>query len=189
MSTAEELKDQGIKEFMQRDYEHALTTFHQAVEAFEAENKPDMAAEMNVNLGLTLHSLGQHEEALEAMSRGHAYFAQINDRTRIAQALGNMARVYAKLGNSEQAITNYREASALFLELEDEESYGQTVLAIADLQFRTGQRMQAMATYEVGLEHIKHPNARQKVMKGLLGVRNRMTGMGVIKDDESPQDE
>jgi tetratricopeptide (TPR) repeat protein len=128
--------------------------------------------------------MDDHEAALDQMNQALAVFTQINDDHRRAQVLGNMARVYAKLGNSEQALTNYREASAIFIDEGDEQNYGETVLAIADLQFRSGHMMQAAATYEVGLEYIKNPNARQKMMKKLLGVRNKISGTGVPKPDE-----
>ena len=190
MSNADELKTRGIEQYMQGDYEQAAETFREAAALYEDDGAADMVAEMQVNLGLALHSMGQHEEALEQMIMAHAVFVQMNDPSRTAQALGNMARVYAKMGNSEQAITNYREASATFMEMGDEENYGQTVLAIADLQLRSGQLMKAAATYEVGLDFIQNPNARQKLMKKLLGLRNRLTGGGVPEtegdDDEAP---
>ncbi|GAB4424759.1 MAG: hypothetical protein Kow00106_21520 [Anaerolineae bacterium] len=179
MPTADELKDKGVAEYLRGDYEMAAETFRQAIARYEDDGVADMVAEMQVNLGLTLHALGQHDEALEQMTMGHAVFVQMDDQRRIAQALGNMARVYAAKGNSEQALTNYREAAAIFQELGDEENYGQTVLAIADLELRSGQIMKAAATYEAGLEYIKHPNARQKLMKKLLSLRNRFTGGGL----------
>ena len=179
MPTGEELKQKGVQEFTQGDYEEAVDTFRAAAAAYEDEGAADMVAEMQVNLGLALHSIGEHEQALEQMNMALAVFTQINDQHRRAQVLGNMARVYARQGNTEQAMTNYREASAIFIEMNDEENYGQTVMAIADLQFRSGQLMKAAATYEVGLEYIKSPNTRQKMMKKLLGVRNKLTGGGL----------
>ncbi|MBN1562885.1 MAG: tetratricopeptide repeat protein [Anaerolineae bacterium] len=188
MPTGEELKNKGVEQFMQGDYEDAAETFKQAIAAYEDEGAGDMVAEMQVNLGLSLHSMGESEQALEQMNMAHAVFAQINDQSRTAQCLGNMARVYAKLGNTEQALTNYREASALFMQLGDEENYGQTVLAIADLQMRSGQLMKAAATFEVGLDYIKNPTGRQKMMKKLLGVRNKLTGQGVAKGEGGDED-
>lgn len=176
MPTADELKDRGVAEYLRGDYELAVETFRAAAAQYGDDGVADMVAEMQVNLGLALHSLDQHDAALEQMTQAHAVFAQMKDAHRTAQALGNMARVYAGQGNSEQAITNYREAAAIFNELGDEENYGQTVLAIADLQLRGGQVMKAAATYEVGLEHVKNLNARQKLMKKLLGLRNRLGG-------------
>ena len=178
MPTADELKGRGVAEYMRGDYEQAAETFRAAATQYEEVGVADMVAEMRVNLGLALHSLGQHDAALEQMTQAHAVFVQMNDAHRTAQALGNMARVYAGQGNSEQAITNYHEAAAIFNELGDEENYGQTVLAIADLQLRGGQVMKAAATFEVGLDCIKNPNTRQKLMKKLLGLRNRMGGGG-----------
>jgi tetratricopeptide (TPR) repeat protein len=183
MPTADELKDQGIRQFMQQDFEQSVETFQQARAAYEEAGQAEMAAEQQVNLGLALHSLGQYDAALEQMQAALAVFRAANDSSRTAQALGNMARVYAKMGNSEQAITNYREASAMFMEIGDEDNYGQTVLAIADLQLRSGNLVQAAATYEVGLEYVKKLNARQKIMKGLLNVRNRIAGTGMPKGD------
>jgi tetratricopeptide (TPR) repeat protein len=179
MPTGDELKQKGVEQYMQGDYEEAADTFRAAIAAYEDAGVADMAAEMQVNLGLALHSIGEHEPALEQMNMALAVFNQINDQHRRAQVLGNMARVYAKMGNSEQAMTNYREASAIFIELGDEQNYGETVLAIADLQFRSGQLMKAAATYEVGLDYIKNPNTRQKMMKKLLGVRSKLTGGGL----------
>lgn len=188
MPTADELKDKGVAEYLRGDYEMAAETFRQAIAHYEDDGVADMVAEMQVNLGLTLHALGQHDEALEQMTLGHAVFVQMADQRRIAQALGNMARVYAAKGNSEQALTNYREAAAIFQELGDDENYGQTVLAIADLELRSGQIMKAAATYEAGLEYIKHPNARQKLMKKLLGLRNRFTGGGLPPRQDADTD-
>jgi tetratricopeptide (TPR) repeat protein len=189
MPTGEELKQKGVQQFSQGDYEDAADTFRAAAAAYEDEGAADMVAEMQVNLGLALHSIGEHEAALEQMNMALAVFTQVNDQHRRAQVLGNMARVYAKLGNSEQAMTNYREASAVFSEMGDEENYGQTVMAIADLQFRSGQLMKAAATYEVGLESIKNLNTRQKMMKKLLGVRNKLTGGGLPPKEDQAGDE
>ncbi len=184
MATADELKDQGIQQFQQRDYEQAAETFRAARAAYEAAGQGDMAAEMRVNLGLALHGLDAADDALAEMTAARDFFQAQNDPHRLAQVLGNMGRVYAKLGNTEQALTSYREASALFIESGDEENYGQTVLAIADLQLRSGNPTQAAATYEVGLDYIQHPNARQKLMKNLLGLRNRLTGQEKSSSDE-----
>jgi len=59
-------------------------------------------------------------------------------------------------------------------------------MAIADLQLRSGKAMQAAATYEVGLEYVKQPNARQRLMKRLLSMRDKISGTGIGQaDDES----
>ena len=67
MSTAQELQDQGIKLFRQRDYEAAGRTFQQALEAYETDGKLDMVAEMQTNIGLVHRSLGENQQALDIM--------------------------------------------------------------------------------------------------------------------------
>lgn len=176
MPTANELKELGIKQFMEQDYEEAAETFRQAIAAYDAGAVPDMAAEMKVNLGLALHSSGESEAALEPMGEAYDTFSAMQDKQRLAQVLGNMARIYAKLDNSEQALTNYREASAMFMDVGDEENYGQTLLALADLHLRNGNAMLAASVFEMGLDHIKHPTTRQRMMKQLMKVRGRIEG-------------
>ena len=63
MSTAQELQEQGVKLFRQRDYEAAGRVFQQALDAYEADKQADMAAEMRTNIGLVHRSLGENQQA------------------------------------------------------------------------------------------------------------------------------
>ena len=49
MTHADDLKQQGIKQFMEQDYELAVDTFRQAIDAYQADGAQDMVAEMKVN--------------------------------------------------------------------------------------------------------------------------------------------
>lgn len=176
MSTANELQQQGIKLFQQHDYEAAARSFQQAQEAYTTEGRTDMSAEMQSNIGLVHRALGEHQQALEAMQAALHTFQQIGDQLRSAQALGNLGGVYVALGDKEQAYNCYRQAADMFEALGEKKFYGETLLAMADLQVKDGKLMQGAATYEVGLENIDQLNASQKVLKGLLGIKNRLTG-------------
>ena len=88
------------------------------------------------------------------------------------------------MGNTEQAITNYHEASARFMELGDEGLPNRD----GDCRLAASQRQgdAAAETYEVGLEYVKQPNARQRLMKRLLSMRDKISGTGIGQaDDES----
>ena len=67
MSSAQELQDQGVKLFGQKEYEAAARTFAQAMEQYEADGNKALAAEMQVNLGLVHRALGEHQQALDVM--------------------------------------------------------------------------------------------------------------------------
>src|SRR5438270_13448301 len=98
MSTAAELQDQGTKLFMQRDYEAAADLFKQAKAAYEADNKKDMGAEMQVNMGLIDRALGNYDNAIQSMNEARQIFIGMSDRSREAQVIGNLGGVYLAQG-------------------------------------------------------------------------------------------
>jgi tetratricopeptide (TPR) repeat protein len=178
MSTAQELQEQGVKLFQQKDYEAAARQFQQAQDAYEAEGKRDMVAEMQTNIGLVHRVLGEHQQALDMMQAALVIFQDLNDPIRAAKVLGNMGGVYAALGDKEQAYNCYRQAADIFDEHGEKKLYGETMIAMGDLQVRDGKLLVGASTYEVGLENLDQLNASQKVLKGLLGIRNKLTGGG-----------
>jgi tetratricopeptide (TPR) repeat protein len=178
VTTAAEFQEQGVKLFQQRDYEAAARAFMQAQEAYVTENRKDMAAEMQTNIGLVHRALGENQQALDAMQAALLIFQELTDRLRGAKVLGNMGGVYAALGDKEQAYNCYRQAADTFEEMGEKKLYGETLIAMGDLQVRDGKLMAGAATYEVGLEQLDNLSAGQKVIKGLLGIRNKLTGSG-----------
>jgi len=185
---AAELQEKGTKLFMQRDYEAAAEAFKQAKAAYDAEGKPDMAAEMQVNLGLIESRFGNYDEAINYMGTARQFFLAQQDRRREAMVAGNIGSVYLAQGNLEQAYTLYREAADSFKELGDNERYGQTLIDLAQVQAKTGKWLEAAATYEVAIDLISNPNFRQKMIKRLLKIRNGLIGGGTPKVEEVEDD-
>lgn len=176
MSNADQLQEQGVKLFRQKDYEEAARTFREAQDAYEAEGKPDIAAEMMTNLGLVHRALGENQQGLDIMQQALQIFQQLNDPLRAAKVLGNMGGVYAALGDREQAYSCYRQAADVFDELGEKKLHGETLLAMADLQVREGKLGTGAATYEVGLAELDNLTPSQRILKGLIGIRNKFTG-------------
>lgn len=176
MSNAEQLKAKGIQLFQQYDYEAAAKTFTEAEVAFREEGQPVMAAEMLVNIGLVHRALNEGQEAVEKMQQALVVFQEHEDALRVAQTLGNLGGAYAKIEDKEQAYNAYREAADILQELGEREMYGQTLLAMADLQMKDGKMMQGAATYQAGLEQLDNLTMNQRIIKGLSGTINRLTG-------------
>ena len=176
MSTAQELQEQGVKLFHQKEYESAVRLFRQAEEAYEGENQLDLSAEMKTNIGLVHRALGENQQALDMMQDALRTFQSMSDQLRTAKVLGNMGGVYAALGDKEQAYNSYRQAADLFQELGEKKLHGETLVAMADLQVREGKIMSGAATYEVGLSELDSLSPSQKMLKGLIGIRNKLTG-------------
>ncbi|MFO7320567.1 MAG: tetratricopeptide repeat protein [Chloroflexota bacterium] len=176
MTDAQQLQEQGVKLFRQRDYEAAARVFEQAKLAYEADGQPLLAAEMQTNIGLVHRALGENQQALDVMQEALQVFQEANDELRVAKALGNLGGVYAAIGDKEQAYNCYRQAADIFKEHGEKALYGETLIAMGDLQLREGKIMSGAATYEVGLESLDQLSTSQKMIKGLIGIRNKIIG-------------
>jgi len=177
-SESEALKEQGIQLYYQKDYEAAARIFQQALTAYEAAQQPDMVAEMRTNIGLVHRALGQNQQALDEMQLALSTFQEHDDKLRAAQVLGNMGGVYIEINDKEQAYNCYRQAADIFQELGEKKLYGETLLAMGAMQVRDGKLWQGAATYEVGLDQLEKLSPTQKILKGLIGVKNRLSGGG-----------
>ena len=105
-------------------------------------------------------------------------FQSNEDKRRTAMVLGNIGGVYVALSDKEQAYNCYRQAADIFEDIGEKQLYGKTLIAMGDLQVRDGNVMRGAATYEVGLENLDQLSTSQKVIKGLLGFRNKLVGGG-----------
>lgn len=176
-TNAKELQDQGIKLYQQKEYEAAARYFQQAQEAYAAEGQKDMVAEMQTNIGLVHRALGENQQALDIMILALRTFQEMGDAKRAAQVLGNMGGVYLELNDKEQAYNCYIQAADAFQEMGEKTMYANTMLAIGALQIKEGKFMAGAATYEIGLRELDHLTPTQKILKRVLGIRNRVLGM------------
>lgn len=176
MADGKSLQENGIKLFKQKDYEAAKQVFQQAIDAYQSEQNHMLAAEMQVNLGLVQRALGENQPALDVTMEAYKVFEAHKDSRRMAMAMGNLGGVYVELGDKEQAYNCYRRAADLFQELGEKQMYGETMIAMGRLQADEGKIGAAAATYEAGLGEMEGLNARQKMLKGLIGIRNKITG-------------
>ncbi|MEO0561036.1 MAG: tetratricopeptide repeat protein [Chloroflexota bacterium] len=189
MSQADELKEQGVKQYQDYEYEQAIRTFEDARAAYVEDGQEDMAAEMLANIGLVHRSLGEGQQALESMGQALKVFQKTGDALRAAQVLGNMGGVYAKLGDTEQAYNTYRQAADLFEELGEKDKYGQTLLAMGRLQLDEGKFLAGAATYEVALENVEQPTWQQRAIKNLGSTVNRMMGTNPGGTSDAPDED
>lgn len=176
MTNPTELQEQGIKLYEQKDYEAAARVFQQALEAYQQADQMDMVAEMQTNIGLVHRALGEYQQALDMMQLALSTFQEQGDQLRVAQVTGNIGGVYIELNDKEQAYNCYRQAADAFQDLGETRMYGETLIAMARLQVRDGKLWEGAATYEIGLDQLENLTTSQKILRSLIGVKNRLTG-------------
>lgn len=175
-TSAQELKEEGLRLFQEGLYEEATIKFEQAQEMFAAEGNETEAAEMMNNLGVVYRLHGKWDEAIAALDEAKAAFARLGERNREAQALGNLGGLYASKSEREKAQEYLHQAADLFAELGDAQHQGETLLALGVQMWKAGDRSGGLATYEAGLHALQKPTASQKTLRSLLGLRTRLLG-------------
>jgi tetratricopeptide (TPR) repeat protein len=174
LSTGDTLKEQGIKLFVQHDYEAANRAFQQAKDAYEAENNYMMAAEMKVNIGLVHRSLGENQQALELMQEALRLFQEKHDKLRMAHVLGNMGGVYLAFNDKEKAENAYREAATIFQELGETDFRSDTLEALGRLQLTSGKYLEGAVNYQTALSSRKNLRFTQRIILALSNFISRM---------------
>jgi hypothetical protein len=53
---------------------------------------------------------------------------------------------------------------------------GEILLALGVQLWKTGDRSEGLATYEAGLQTLPRPTAKQKMLRNMLRMRNRLMG-------------
>jgi tetratricopeptide (TPR) repeat protein len=175
-ASARELKEEGLRLFQEGLYEEAAAVFGWAQEMFAGDGNEVEAAEMVNNLGVIRRRQGKWDEAIAALDEARAAFVRLGDRNREAQALGNLGGLYASQGERDKAKECLHQAADIFVELGDAQRQGETLMALGVQMWKTGDRSGGLAMYEEGLHTLQNPAASQKVLRGLLGLRARLSG-------------
>ena len=174
--TAKEMKNEGLRLFQEGLYEEAADAFRTAREMFEKEGNKLEVAEMTNNLGILHRVRREWDEAVEQFQRARETFARLGDRNREAQVIGNLGGLYASMGKREKAKETLREAADIFGEIGDTQRQGETLQALAVQMFKSGDRSAGVQLYQSGLQTLDKPSLGQRMIRGLLKVRNRLMG-------------
>lgn len=166
--TPEELAKLGKKTYEKGDYQEAADIFAQAAAGFQAKEDVLMAAEMANNQSVALLQAGDAEGALAAVAGTEIVFEQANDRLRLAMTYGNRGGALDALDRLEEAEEAYMASSDLFKELGEDQMRAQVQQSISTVQMRSGRQLEALASMQAGVDGVKRPNVKQRMLKRLL---------------------
>ena len=170
--TPEEQAKIAQQTYKQGDYQKAAEEFAQAASSYQAQNNSLKAAEMRNNQSVALVQVGEAQAALETVEGTEQVFE--SESLMQAMAIGNRAAALDALDQLEEAESEYKRCAAMLKALDEDQLYAEVMKSISALQLRSGRQMEALANMQTGMEGLKRPNLRQRMLKKLLDLPSRL---------------
>jgi tetratricopeptide (TPR) repeat protein len=177
------LAEEGKSAYQNGDYANAASLFEAAQQGYQTAEDALMAAEMANNASVAYLQGEDAEAALKAVEGTAALFAQASDLRRQGMALGNYAAALEALERNEEAAEYYQQSADVLQQAGEDQLRSNVLHSLSALQFRTGRQLQALASMQAGLEGVKKPNPRQRLLKRLLQIPFNMLNKGQKKTD------
>ena len=166
--TPKQLTKAGEGAYQAGEYQEAAQHFEDAAKGYAAQGENLVAAEMSNNQSVALLQAGDAQAALDAAVGTDEIFSAAGDTRRQAMAIGNTAAALDALGRLEEAEEAYHRSEALFAEIGEDKLRANVMQSLSQLQLRSGRQLEALASMQSGIEEIKRPSLRQRVLKRLL---------------------
>lgn len=173
--TPQDLAKEGQTAYQRQEYLAAAHAFEAAQRGYLAMGDALNAAEMANNCSVAYLQAGDGAAALAAVEGSQAVFAQAGDLRRQGMALGNLGAALEALERAEEALEAYQQAADILQQAGEDQLRAQVMQSLSMLQFQMGRQLQALASMQSGLEGVKHPSVKQKMIKKLLNSPMEMT--------------
>jgi tetratricopeptide (TPR) repeat protein len=169
----QELLRCGQELYNQGDYLNSAGVFCAAADGFLVRGDEIQAAEMKNNASVAFLQGKNPQEALNSVGNTADVFAQVGDLRRQGMAFGNLGSAFEALGRKAEAADAYRDSAKLLKEAGEDQLCANVLQSLSTLQLKSGQQLEALVTMREGLDNIKHPSLKQRVLKKLLRVPNQ----------------
>ncbi|MFN8412228.1 MAG: hypothetical protein U0Z26_07560 [Anaerolineales bacterium] len=163
-----ELSELGKKAFQDKKFEEAAELFKQAADGFTAGRSSLMSNEMMNNVSVALLQAGKPQEALDAALGTETVFAEANDLTRHAMALGNQAAALEALGRNDEAIAKYELSAELFGQAGEGDMRAMVMKSAAGIKLKTGKITDSAFKMMGSLDAKDTPTIFERIMRFFL---------------------
>lgn len=170
----QQLTREGQTAYQRGDYAAAAQAFQAASQSYKTAGDTRNAAEADNNASVAFLQAGQPQAALQVVEGTPAIFAAASDFHRQALALGNYAAALEAAGRLDEAVDAYQQSAGLLKQTGDDTLRLSVMQSLSTLQLRTGRQLQALATMQAGLDDVKRPSPKQRMLKKLLRVPFQM---------------
>jgi tetratricopeptide (TPR) repeat protein len=166
--TPQELAKRGKQSFAAGEYQEAAKAFQAAAQGYLHADEKLAAAEMQNNRGVSLLNAEDAQAALEAVQGTAEIFAAGQDLRNQAMAYGNEAAALEALDQIEEAEGKYQLSADLLGEIGEDDLKASVMRSLSELQLRAGRHLEAVASMHAGLDNLKRPKPKQRLVKKIL---------------------
>ncbi len=174
--TPQQLEAEGSTAYQKGDFSKAAASFAAAQEGYKTMGDELKSAEMANNRCVVLLQADDPQAALESVEGTIDIFREAEDDRRHAMALGNRASALEALGQLEAAITDYEKSADILKKIGADDLRMDVAKSLSALQLKTGRSLEALATMQAGVEGVKKPDLKQRLLKRLLALPGRLMG-------------
>jgi len=167
------LEAAAMKAYQRGDHDAAAEGFKAAETAFKKSGDDCKAAEMANNRSVALLETNPRE-AFNAAAGTPAIFERSGHLLQAAQAHGNIAAALEALNELERARDQYRLCAEQLSELGAAELQAAALQSLSKVQLKLGQPLPALAAMESGLEAQPRKGIRNRLLRRLLRIPDRM---------------
>ncbi len=174
----EQLAEEAKRAYQRGDYLAAGRAFEAAANSYRAREDSINTAEMLNNSSVAYLQAGDGVAALRVVEDTPRVFAEIGDLRRQGIALGNLGAALEAVGSNDQALEAYRQSADLLQQVGEAELRANVMQSLSALQLKTGRQLEALATMQSGIEGLKRPSLKQRMLKKLLNLPFKLLNGG-----------
>lgn len=163
-----EMAQEANRLYTNKLYKEAAEQFRMAAEAYKTKGDQTNWAEMMNNASVAYLQAGEPEDALRAVSGTDAVFETSGERKKLAMVYGNRAAALEAMKKYEAALEDYQRSAEILREFGEDDLYLSVMQSISALKLKTGNALGALVSMQSGVEEIKKPSIKQRLLKKLL---------------------
>jgi tetratricopeptide (TPR) repeat protein len=164
------------RDFHKGNYKKAIEGFTFAKKIFQENNDPLNAAEMANNLSVAYLQARKPKEALEIVLGTDTVFEAHKEKSKQAMALGNLGAAYHALKDFDRAETAYSKSAELFHETGEKDLRSHVLKSLTALQIRKGNQIGSIFTMQASLDAKEHLTLKDRILKFVLKIPQKLFG-------------
>ena len=172
----DQIIERAKKDFQNGNFKAAITGFKNAHAAYQAVGNELDAAEMANNLSVSLLQTKKKQAALDVVIGTDDVFAEHNQITKQAMAIGNQAAALEALKRYDEAEQAYQRSADLLQGTGEDELRGYVMQSLSALQLRRGQQLDGMFSMISGLEGQEKLPLRKRFLRWMLKIPFKLSG-------------